>query len=139
MQERWEVVWGDQKKSKTKRHPNFLKGFLNSHFTFLPQNINADDYLCHSGMCDNSSAISVSPGRRVEDGLACNRCKVFQFTTACKSQKKEAQWEVVETDTTENTPSFRQQMFAGLGWFQTKRKIVLKSSVILLSEPVSIH
>lgn len=83
MQERWEVLCGESKrKAAPTAHPNFFKGFLNSHFTFLPQNISAAEQLCHSGMCDNSSAISISPGRRVEDGFAWNCCKVSQLAAA---------------------------------------------------------
>lgn len=72
----WDFCAENESKAKPRRHPDFLKGFLNSHCTFLTQNVNTDDHLCHSGMCDNSSAISISPGRRAGDGFACNCCTV---------------------------------------------------------------
>lgn len=75
MQERWEI----KNKSSTNGPSQLHQGL--SEF---PLHISRSEHqcccqLCRSGTCDNSSAISISPGRRVEDGFAWSCCKVSQL------------------------------------------------------------
>lgn len=72
-------VRGIQKQSSTNSPSQPLQGLPE-----FPLHISRSEHqrccqLCRSEMCDNSSAISISPGRRVEDGFAWNCCKVSQL------------------------------------------------------------
>lgn len=88
---------------KAMRHPNFLKGFLNSHLVFLTQNINADDHLCHWDVWQLPCYFN-KPWEKCGGWICMQLLQSFFSPLQLANSNKEAQWEVVETHAAENSP-----------------------------------